>query len=358
MSADWIARLVGMVLFASLGVYTGFSLGRLLGQEPGSLFMTPTQLTISLGAVGALLGLIISPFISVRPIQKIRSSMGRLSAKSLLALLIGLVVGLVIAALLAFPLSLLPIPFGQIMPLIGVILFVYLGMFMFSQRQDDLLTLIHSLRRMGHKGVAAQADARQILLDTSVIIDGRIADIARTGFIPGTLVVPKFVLNELQFIADSADSLRRQRGRRGMDVLAALQREGAGAVRISDQDVEGVREVDEKLVLLARQLGCQILTNDFNLNRVAALQGVRVLNINELSNAVKTALLPGEMLQIEVLQEGKESNQGVGYLEDGTMVVIEGGRDLIGQRVDVLVTKTLQTAAGRMVFARPDRETN
>lgn len=356
MSADWIARLVGMVLFAILGVYSGFNLGQLLGQEPGAMFMSPTQLAIGLGALGAVIGLILSPFISVRPVLAIRHSIGRMSAKSFVALLIGLVVGLLIAALLAFPLSLLPTPFGQIMPLIGVILFGYLGMVLFSQRQEDLLAFFTSLRRGTAKAGTANPDTRQVLLDTSVIIDGRIADIARTGFIPGTLVIPRFVLNELQHIADSADALRRQRGRRGMDVVAALQRESALPVRISDQDAESVSEVDDKLIVLARQLGCPILTNDYNLNRVAALQGTQVLNINELANAVKSTLLPGEMLNIEVIQEGKEYGQGVGYLEDGTMVVIDGGREQIGRTINVVVTKMLQTAAGRMVFARPDRD--
>jgi uncharacterized protein YacL len=194
------------------------------------------------------------------------------------------------------------------------------------------------------------------LLDTSVIIDGRIADVARTGFLPGSLLIPHFVLNELQYIADSADSLRRQRGRRGMEVLATLQREPGIPVRITDVDVEGVRDVDDKLVILAKQMHCPILTNDFNLNRIAELQGVTILNINELANAVKSVLLPGEMLYVRVIQEGKESNQGVGYLEDGTMVVIENGREYIDNEVNVLVTKVLQTAAGRMIFARPERE--
>jgi uncharacterized protein YacL len=185
-----------------------------------------------------------------------------------------------------------------------------------------------------------------------VIIDGRISDVARTGFMVGTLLIPRFVLNELQYIADSADSLRRQRGRRGMEVLAQLQRDPTIPVRISDINVEGVREVDDKLVILARQLRCPILTNDYNLNRVAELQGVAVLNVNELANAVKSVLLPGETLIINIIQEGKESGQGVGYLDDGTMVVVEDGRDHLNSKAAVMVTKVLQTAAGRMIFAR------
>jgi uncharacterized protein YacL len=195
-------------------------------------------------------------------------------------------------------------------------------------------------------------DVHTILLDTSVIIDGRIADISKTGFMFGTFLIPRFVLNELQYIADSADSMRRQRGRRGMEVLSQLQKDATVPVRISDIDVEGVREVDDKLVVLARQMKAPIMTNDYNLNRVAELQGVTVLKVNELANAVKSVLLPGEQLLVKIIQEGKESGQGVGYLDDGTMVVVEDGRGRINQEVDVNVTKVLQTAAGRMIFAQ------
>ena len=197
-------------------------------------------------------------------------------------------------------------------------------------------------------------EGRTILLDTSVIIDGRIADIAHTGFLPGSLLIPRFVLNELQYIADSPDNLRRQRGRRGLDVLSQLQKEPNIPVQISDLDVEGVREVDDKLVILARQLRCPILTNDYNLNRVAGLQGVTVLNVNDLANAVKSVLLPGEPLNVRIIQEGRESGQGIGYMDDGTMVVVENGRDYMNMETVVVVTKVLQTAAGRMIFARPE----
>jgi uncharacterized protein YacL len=172
----------------------------------------------------------------------------------------------------------------------------------------------------------------------------------------GSLLIPRFVLNELQYIADSPDNLRRQRGRRGMEVLSQLQKETSIPVRITDIDVEGVREVDDKLVILARQLRCPILTNDYNLNRVADLQGVSVLNVNELANSVKLVLLPGESLEVNIIQEGKEAGQGVGYLDDGTMVVVEDGIDSLNKSVEVMVTKVLQTAAGRMIFARREHE--
>ena len=264
---------------------------------------------------------------------------------------------MIIAALLAFPLSQLPTPFGEILPFVGVLIFGYLGVAVFVMRQHDLFMVIQAIFNRGAPGTepqngAIKNDNRTILLDTSVIIDGRIADIARTGFIPGSLLIPRFVLNELQFIADSADGLRRQRGRRGMEVLAALQKSPNIPVRLTDIDVDGVKEVDDKLVILARQLRCPVLTNDYNLNRIAELQGVTVLNVNELANSVKAVLLPGEVINVRVIQEGKESGQGVGYLDDGTMVVVENGRDYLDQEIDVTVTKVLQTAAGRMIFAR------
>ncbi len=197
-----------------------------------------------------------------------------------------------------------------------------------------------------------------ILLDTSVIIDGRIADVCRTGFIQGQLIVPLFVLNELQHVADSADTLRRNRGRRGLEILRQLQEDSPVPVHLVDEDVPRVREVDDKLIALAKLREASILTNDYNLNRVAELQSVQVLNVNELANAVKTVLLPGESFTIHVLQEGKEYNQGVGYLDDGTMVVVEEGISFIGSTIDVMVNKVLQTAAGRMIFARPMGDEN
>jgi len=307
--------------------------------------------------VGALFGLVMTPWFTTRPIRGLRSLLGRVSAETLFSGLVGLVVGLVVAALLTFPLSMLPSPFRDVMPFLAVLIFSYFGVALFVTRQTDMLGVISSLSGRGGESATSSSwsqPTRTILLDTSVIIDGRVADIAKTGFLPGTLLIPRFVLNELQYIADSADSLRRQRGRRGMEVLSELQKTSAVTVRISDIDVDGVREVDDKLVILARQLKCPILTNDYNLNRVAELQGVVILNINELANAVKSVVLPGETFSIHIIQEGKEANQGVGYMEDGTMVVIENGNKFLGAHKNVTVTKVLQTAAGRMIFARPE----
>ncbi|HOA23685.1 MAG TPA: PIN domain-containing protein, partial [Aggregatilineales bacterium] len=200
--------------------------------------------------------------------------------------------------------------------------------------------------------------SRKVLLDTSVIIDGRIADISQVGFIMGPMVVPRFVLQELQHIADSADTLRRNRGRRGIEILNRLQKESRVPVHITDMDAADVDAVDEKLIALAKEMGCAILTNDYNLNRIAELQGVVVLNINELANAVKTVFLPGEDMEIRIIQEGRELGQGVGYLDDGTMVVVEGGRRYINDTITATVTKVLQTSAGRMIFARPANDNN
>jgi uncharacterized protein YacL len=350
MSTDFIVRIIGMIVFAVIGAYTGVFFG---GSSPEAQQAYGGILSL----VGALVGLVLTPYMTTRPVKALRAILLQVSAQTLAAGMGGLIVGLVIAALLAFPLSLLPSPFGRLMPFVGVLLFSYFGVAIFVMRQSDVFSVVHLLpgtRNIAeNNGATSHEASRTVLLDTSVIIDGRIADIAHSGFLSGTLLIPRFVLNELQYIADSADSLRRQRGRRGMEVLSRLQKETAIPVRISDIDVEGVREVDDKLVILARQLHCPILTNDYNLNRVAELQGVAILNVNELANAVKMVLLPGEPLEVSIIQEGKEAGQGVGYLDDGTMVVVEDGRDYLNHEVSVTVTKVLQTAAGRMIFARP-----
>ena len=353
MSIDFSIRIIGMLVFSLLGGYWGFWFGTL-----NAASQTWTY-TLGLGTVGALFGLIGTPYFTTLPMRGMRRLLVRVSAENLFAGLSGLLAGLLVAALLTFPLSRLPEPFGNVLPFIAVLVFGYFGVALFVMRQADIMAVIGTVSSRGGESLSPSnptwgQGSRTILLDTSVIIDGRVSDIAKSGFLPGTLLIPRFVLNELQYIADSADSLRRQRGRRGMEVLADLQKVSAVSVRISDIDVEGVREVDDKLVILARQMKCPILTNDYNLNRVAELQGVTILNINELANAVKSVVLPGETMGIAIIQEGKESNQGVGYMDDGTMVVVEGGNRYIGHTKAVNVTKVLQTAAGRMIFAKPE----
>ena len=350
MSADFVARIIGMIVIGIAGSYLGSSLGAGLTGASASLY------AVVLGLLGALTGLVLTPYVTTRPTRSLRALLGRVAAQTLVAGMAGLIAGLVFAALLAFPISLLPSPFGEILPFIGVLLFGYFGVAVFIMRQNDLFNVLRD--RLPRRGGSDDGDLNTkeqiILMDTSVIIDGRILDIARTGFLSGTLLIPRFVLNELQYIADSSDGLRRQRGRRGMEILSNLQKEPGIPVQISDIDVEGTREVDDKLVILARQMKCPILTNDYNLNRVAELQGVLVLNINELANSVKAVLLPGETLEINIIQEGREHGQGVGYLDDGTMVVVEDGAHHLHEQKSVTVTKVLQTAAGRMIFARPE----
>lgn len=351
MKGDLIARILGALLFFLAGLTLADQL--VIWFPALNAGMTLTRVIGS--AVGAIIGFIIAPTISIRPLRRLKQIIQQVPVQTLISCIIGLFLGLAMGALLAYPLSLLPEPLGQFLPIIGAIISGYLGVMISIMHTD----VVHTLReRFGGWGAVEcpeePAPARAILLDTSVIIDGRIADICATGFIQGELIVPLFVLNELQHIADSADTLRRNRGRRGLEILRQLQEEAPVPVRITDEDDETVKEVDDKLIALAQRFSAKILTNDYNLNRVAELQGVVVLNVNELANAVKTVLLPGETFSIHVIQAGKEVDQGVGYLDDGTMVVVEDGRAYIGQTVDVTVSKVLQTAAGRMIFARRD----
>lgn len=269
---------------------------------------------------------------------------------------IGMVIGLLVAYLFTPAIKVIPV-LGLAVQFFVSILLAYLGLRIGFTKREDLMNLFagkmaqrgdkHNDKKNAFKAGEAK------LLDTSVIIDGRIADLVQTGFLDGVLVIPSFVLEELQHIADSSDVLKRNRGRRGLDVLNRIQKELKVRVQVLEIDFDDMQEVDSKLVRLAKQLNGKVVTNDFNLNKVCELQGVPVLNINDLANALKPIVLPGEELNVQVIKDGKEYNQGVAYLDDGTMIVIEGGRDYIGGRVDVLVTSVLQTSAGRMIFAKP-----
>ena len=315
-------------------------------------------LRVAFTVIFGIIAIVLSPSLLARPVNSFVDRVSRASGAQIFANFIGFLMGLLIAALLAFPLSLLPEPFRQVLPLLAVVIFAYLGVLIMNTHYRELFAMVNIRIPSGRMDDPADPPAPRIvekeplLMDTSVIIDGRIVDISGTGFLRGELVVPRFVLNELHHIADSADGMRRARGRRGLEVLKRLQKESNRLVKIVDEDPGMTKEVDEKLVLLAKQWQCPIVTNDYNLNKVATLQGVVVLNVNELANAVKSMLLPGENLIVRVIQEGKESGQGVGYLEDGTMVVVEDGRSHLNQTVNVTVTKVLQTAAGRMIFAK------
>ena len=337
-------RLFGAAVFGWLGWELSFRLE-----------MADNWLWLALfTSCGAVFGFALLPEFTLRPLRWARRQINKMPASSFVAGMVGLLVGLVASALLAVPLSMLPGLLGQVLPIVATLVLCYLAASAMVTREREFWQVIGSYVPGGESS-AAKAARRdgQVILDTSAIIDGRIADISQTGFIQGALVIPRFVLDELRHIADSPDSVRRNRGRRGLEMLTKLQKESDVPVQISDFDVEGVREVDVKLVHLAKVLRCPIVTNDFNLNRVAELQGIKVLNINELANAVKPAILPGEEMRVRVIQEGREVGQGVGFLDDGTMVVVEGGRRYLNNELDVIVTRVLQTAAGRMIFAHP-----
>ena len=283
----------------------------------------------------------------------LEAALRKVSTRGLSAAVFGLLFGLIISRLIITTLDLFPVGGEATSSLKAaiVVIFSYFGMAVALRGRDEFNIIIPYVK-------FSRQDQREelVILDTSVVIDGRIADICQTKFIEGSLLVPRFVLKELQQIADSQDPIKRNRGRRGLDVLAHLQKMPAVDVKISEEEFPETKEVDAKLVKLAKLLSAKVLTNDYNLNKVAELQGVRVLNINELANALKPVVLPGELLEVRVVKEGKEYNQGVAYLDDGTMVVVEQGRGLIAQTVKVLVTSVLQTAAGRMIFAKPETE--
>jgi uncharacterized protein YacL len=344
MILELVVRLLGMILLGA----AGWQLGEYLaGSAPPEYYI---RYVVVLMLAGVALGGLLAPYVTIRPIQFIRREIHRLPAQQLFAIILGLVMGLLVAALLSPVLANLPSPFGEFLPLLAAVLFGYLGMAVMMMRQRDIFAIVGS--RLSVEGEKPMSE-RPVLLDTSVIIDGRIADISQTGFIQGTMVVPRFVLNELQHIADSPDALRRNRGRRGLDMLNRLKEESVVPVRITDMDAPEAHDVDDKLIQLAKSLRCPVITNDYNMNRVAQLQGVLVLNINELANAVKSVMLPGETISVKVIQEGKELGQGGGDLDDGTMIVVEEGRPYVGQTIPVLIKKVLQKTEGRLVFAQP-----
>ena len=344
-----------------LGAALGGLVGLVLATADEGLFRDPTYAGFLLAAwvvAWVIVGFGLLPYLTVVPAAWLITRVEDLSTAEFITAVVGLLLGLLMGLLLGFPLSAFPQPFGTWLPL-GVSLFLGLGMLGLTvAKRRDLIGAAEAVGIIRKPESAATAtDGRsgdpRIVVDTSAIIDGRIAEIVESGFIYGTLVVPRFVLDELQHIADSSDTLRRNRGRRGLEILARMQKEPGTPVEIVEDAVPSESEVDAKLVALARTRSRVILTNDFNLNRVAELQGVRVMNINSLANAVKPAVLPGEELRVRVIQEGKEAGQGVGFLDDGTMIVVEGGARHIDKELDVSVTRVLQTVAGRMIFAQP-----
>lgn len=331
----------------------------------GMTMMNVVSIVIG-GIIGGTIGFLGSTFC----IRKLRSfsvwfekQLSKTPIHDVIAGVCGLAIGLIIANLLGVAFSRIPL-IGPYIPIIFSIVFGYLGLYITIKKRDDILSILPLKGKNASKEAAKLVqDTQNVpqvgnppsykLLDTSVIIDGRIADICKTGFIEGTLLIPVFVLEELQFIADSSDLLKRTRGRRGLDILKRIQTEFDMLVKIDHHDYDDVTGVDSKLIRLGQEIGAKIITNDFNLNKVADLQGVQVLNINDLANAIKPVVIPGETMRITVVKDGKEQGQGVAYLDDGTMIVVENGHKHLNETLDVVVTSVLQTSAGRMIFAKP-----
>lgn len=306
------------------------------------------------GAMFGLIVFLITPFVITHMGNVAVWTDGKMKSiptQDIILGVIGLITALIVGVLLSFPLSRIPWV-GVYLSLVVTLVMAYLGVTFMMNRKDDFPFLYAQLAKRTPPLPEKKSSPVKVL-DTSVIIDGRIMDICKTGFIEGEIIVSGFVLEELRHIADSSDLLKRNRGRRGLDILNTMQKELNIVVKIVNNDYDDISEVDSKLVKLAQDLKGVILTNDFNLNKVCELQGVMVLNINELANAVKPVVLPGEEMSAHIIKDGKEAGQGVAYLDDGTMIVVEGGKRYIGDTIEVLVTSVLQTAAGRMIFAKP-----
>ena len=354
----------------------------ILKMDMGVLRMTlASLLCILVGAgLGVLIGRLTAPFF-ISTLKRftawVEIQLNKMPIHDVIAGAVGLSLGLILAALLGAAFSRIPIV-GNYVPVVFAIVFGYLGIRIMMTKQKEIAEMfdfiprtlrdilkVRETRPEPAQPLPAPSEPLKLtepprekhykLLDTSVIIDGRIADIIQSGFLEGTFLIPVFVLEELQHIADSSDALKRTRGRRGLDILQKIRSDSGLAVEIDNRDFEDIAEVDSKLVRLGQMVGGKIITNDYNLNKVSELRGVPVLNINELANAVKPVVIPGESMHVTVVKDGKEQGQGIAYLEDGTMIVIEGGRRHMNQSIDVEVTSALQTAAGRMIFAKPRR---
>jgi len=352
------------VIIALLGAGIGYTLSLLLARIGfiNELVVVTGYAWYSIVALFVLtagfVGFILAPRltdVTLKVIDFLEGALQRMPLQDLIGGAAGLIIGLVIANLLGAPLVNIPWV-GPYIPIIFSVLFGYLGLSLGIKKKEELRGLMSMWRAGSKQGRGDGGKCLDKVLDTNVIIDGRISDICRTGFLEGTLIVPRFVLEELQHIADSSDLLRRNKGRRGLDILNQMRKEQGIKIEIRDFDgLDNRKDVDYRLIQVCKRLDCPVVTNDFNLNKVAELVGVKVLNINELANAVKPLFLPGEEINgVDVIRDGKESwDKRVAYLEDGTMIVIEGGKKYIGQRINVVVTSVLQTSAGRMIFAKP-----
>lgn len=338
-SAPW-TRWVGTGLGLVGGFILGFAMVDGSGIKPPGSIVILTLTTLE-GLIFTYLG---TPYV-MGGWRRVNRSLMSTPLPDLLSGLLGMIVGLVLAVLIGYFVR--DFPYGVGLSAVLALLLAITGASLGLTRRTELMAFV---------GGSEEASPRRLkgaVLDTSVIIDGRILDVARTGFLDIPLVLTRSVLKELQYVADSSDPIRRGRGRRGLDVLTELQKEGRAVIEFVDDDTSGPLEIDARLVRLAKRSGLAIMTNDFNLNRVAGIEGVEVLNLNELANAMKQVAIPGEQLTVLVVKEGKEAGQGVGYLDDGTMVVVEDGRRHLNESIPATVTSVLQTAAGRMIFAQP-----
>ena len=346
----------------ALGVIVAISLLGLLDRN--STFFDPSIFgrVLLVAWIGAwfVVGYSIIPYVTVEPAKRVIRAVTRLSTGEFLTAVAGLMLGLLMGVLLGLPLANSPDPYRWVLPL-GVSIVMGLGMMSLTvAKRDDLREAARAAGLIGRRPDGATVAEGAVdpgpvtYVDTSAIIDGRVVDVVASGFLYGTLVVPSFVLGELQHIADDSEPGRRARGRRGLEILSVLQKDHRVALELTNEDARDVSAVDAKLVVLARARNAAVLTTDYNLNRVAQLQGVRVMNLNQLANAMKPAFLPGEAMKVKVIQQGKEPGQGLAFLEDGTMIVVEGGGSYLQRELEVTVTRVLQTVAGRMVFAQPN----
>lgn len=357
---DIVVKKFLRAVFAFVGVTTGFGIYLYVNVLFRNVYNISKTLEVAIFlaltlGLGVLFFFLTPYFIKVgqKVIVKIEKESASVGTLEMLVSIVGIIIGLIVAYFINSFVSQIPV-IGSAISAIVYVFFAFLGYRLSTKRKDEISGWANNFKLNQHKEkpVKKQIAGVPKILDTSVIIDGRIADIAKTGFIEGKFVVPNFVLEELRHIADSSDDLKRVKGRRGLDILNIMQEELKLDFEISNMDFEDITEVDMKLLKLAQTVNGKVLTNDFNLNKVAQFQGVKVLNINELANAVKTVVIPGEEMFVTIVKEGKEHNQGVAYLDDGTMIVVENAKKLIGQQFTVVVTTVLQTAAGRMIFAK------
>lgn len=354
-------------IFAIVGVIIGYVLGDIILQIPavrdlGYLSKTfgAVLFIIIICLIFGIIFYLISPSIYTaiaNLIDYVEKNIQKLTISEIIYGAVGALITLIITTLLTKPLLDINKYLGPVLVILINAVAAIIGMDIMIKKKEDLTNLLMNLKKSSSvkekKTKSSTVKSIPKVLDTSVIIDGRIFDICETGFVEGPLIIPNFVLDELRHISDSSDALKRNRGRRGLDILNKIQKELSIETQIWEGDFPKIAEVDSKLLKLTQNLNGKVVTNDYNLNKVAEVQGVPVLNINELSNAIKSVVIPGEEMTVEVVKDGKELSQGVAYLDDGTMIVVEGGKKYIGETIDVIVTSVLQTAAGRMIFAKP-----